>query len=339
MYDLFNEQLIAAEEFLKNNDDFLIVSHIHPDGDTISSSLAIAYILDKLKKSYEIVNQDTIPEKFDYLKMYSKIKKITDINRKYSNIITVDIADINRTGKVDRILSKETQVLNIDHHVTNEGFGKVNLIITSAASTTEVIYYLVKKMGIDLEKELAEYIYTGLLTDTGGFRYTNTTSNVMRIAAEMLDYDISPGYIAELVLETMTISFLEILKKALENIEFHCNNRVACTTLTYSDILNSTEDTEGIVNYTRNIEGVEVGVFIKEVYHNEYKVSLRAKNSIDVSLIAKKFGGGGHIKAAGFSYKGSLEILKEKLLFEIKQTKGWKELNELSGDKWSSTDK
>ncbi len=339
MIDSIKEQLISVEEFIKLNDDFLIVSHVHPDGDTISSSLAMGYILNHFGKSFEIVNQDPIPEKFNYLKMYSKIMRITDINKKYTNIITVDIADIDRAGKINGILNKDISILNIDHHFTNEGFGKVNLIMPSAASTTEVIYYLVNKMNITFDKELATYIYTGLLTDTGGFRYSNTTSNVMRIAAEMLDYDISPGYIAEITLEMMTKEFLEILKKALANIEFEGDNMIAWTILSYCDVLNSNEDTEGIVSYTRNIEGVEVGIFIKEICQNEFKVSLRGKSYIDVASIAKIFGGGGHIKAAGFSYKGSLEELKDKLLFEIKQTKGWKDLNELSRDRWDFTDK
>lgn len=324
MKDILNEQLIAVEEFIKENDNFLIVSHIHPDGDTISSSLAIAYLLTKLKKSFEIVNEDLIPEKFNYFKMYSRIKRITDINNKYSNIITVDIADLTRAGKIDDILSKDAKILNIDHHITNEGFGKVNLIITSAASTTEVIYYLIKKMDIDFEKEIAEYIYTGLLTDTGGFRYSNTTSNTMRIAAEMIDNGVLPGDIADIMLETMTKEFLETLKKTLKNIKFYNNDKIACTVLHYCDIESSVIDTEGIVNYVINVEGVEVGIFVKELELDEYKVSLRSKDSTDVSLIAKKFGGGGHIKAAGFLYKGSLETLKNILLSEIKKAKGWK---------------
>lgn len=324
----YEQQLIESEKYIKENDDFLIVSHVHPDGDTISSSLAMAYILKLLGKSFEIVNQDHVPDKYNFLSMFDKFKVISDIEKKYTNIITLDIADINRAGKINDLLCKKPRILNIDHHFTNDNFGDINIVMPSAAATTEVIYYLINKMGIEFDENLATYIYTGLLTDTGGFRYSNTTSNVMRIAAEMLDYKISPATIAEITLETMTKSFLEVLKKALDNLELVEGSQVAWTTLLYSDIENLDEDTEGIVSYTRNIEGVEVGIFFKETSPNEYKVSLRSKNHIDVGSIAKIFGGGGHIRAAGFSYSGLLDTIKSELLVEIKQTKGWKEFNE-----------
>lgn len=324
----YEQQLIDAEKYIKENDDFLIVSHVHPDGDTISSSLAIAYILNLLGKSYQLVNQDQIPVKYNFLDMCYKFKMVADIEKKYTNIITLDIAEINRAGKINDLLNKKIRILNIDHHFTNDNFGEINIVMPLAAATTEVIYYLINKMGIQFDKNLATYIYTGLLTDTGGFRYSNTNSNVMRIAAEMLDYDISPATIAEITLETITKNFLEILKKALSNMEIVEGYRIAWTTLSYSDLANLEEDTEGIVSYTRNIEGVEVGIFFSETSPNEYKVSLRSRNFIDVGSIAQVFGGGGHIRAAGFSYSGLLDSIKSELLVEIKQTKEWKEFNE-----------
>ncbi|MGD9677162.1 MAG: bifunctional oligoribonuclease/PAP phosphatase NrnA [Vulcanibacillus sp.] len=324
----YDQQLIEAGKFINENDDFLIVSHVHPDGDTISSSLAIAYILNIMGKSYQLINQDKIPDKYNFLDMSYKFEVISSIEKKYTNLITLDIAEINRAGNINELLNKKVRILNIDHHFTNDNFGEINIVMPSAAATTEVIYYLINKMGIQFDKNLATYIYTGLLTDTGGFRYSNTNSNVMRIAAEMLEYDISPASIAEITLETITKNYLEILKKALSNLEIVEGLSIAWTTLTYSDLANLEEETEGIVSYARNIEGVEVGIFFRETSPNEYKVSLRSRNFINVGTIAQVFGGGGHNRAAGFSYSGLLDSIKSELLAEIKKTKEWKEFNE-----------
>lgn len=323
-----NQDIESSVQFFKKNDDFLIVSHVQPDGDTISSSLAVAHILKYLGKAFTLVNQDVLPKKFNYLSMYNEINSVSEVNRTFDFIITVDVADQFRTGDIDHLLSNDTKILNIDHHPTNDFFGDFNLVIPTAAATAEVIFDLVKALDIPLQKELATCIYTGLLTDTGGFRYSNTTSKVMNIAAELLEYNVSPGDIAEAALEAITVNHITLLSKALEKLEVMEGGLISWSELVYEDLQDVVDhdDTEGIVNYTRNIDGVEVGAFFKEVEPETIKVSLRSKRWIDVGAIAKNFGGGGHARAAGFTYKGSLGSIKKELLTRIKESKGWSSL-------------
>lgn len=326
----YNQQLREAAQFIQKYDNFVVVSHVHPDGDTISSSLAMALILKSLGKSYRLINQDPIPGKFLFLPLANQIQASNMIEEKFSNVITLDVADSARTGDIEHLLSNDLNILNIDHHPTNDNFGNVNLILSSAAATAEIMYDLTKEMNISFDKEIATCIYTGLLTDTGGFRYSNTTSKVMRIATELLEFDISPGNIAEIALETITKNHIFILRHALEQLELAENDLISWTVLSYLDLsdIDNDDDTEGIVNYARNIEGVEVGILFKEYKPNEYKVSLRSKKYIDVGSIAKGFGGGGHARAAGFTYIGTLEAVQEDLITKIKKSEGWSQLEQ-----------
>ncbi len=320
-------QMNETINFLKENDDFLIVSHVHPDGDTISSSLAMAFILEGLGKSYTLVNQDEAPSNVKFLPMIENIQRIAKVNRRFKYVITVDVADRHRTGNIEPLLENEATLLNIDHHPTNDFFGDINLIVSTAAATAEIMFDIAKEIKLELHKNIATCIYTGLLTDTGGFRYSNTTPKVMRIAAELLEFHISPGEIAEIALETISLSHVALLKIALTRMEVVEDGFIAWTVLSHNDLVETkNEDTEGIVNYTRNIDGVEVGIFFKEVDRSEIKVSLRSKKMIDVAAIAKGFGGGGHARAAGITFHGSLEEIKKQLIIKIKESKGWNNL-------------
>ena len=325
------EQLDNAVNFINSKNNFLIVSHVQPDGDTISSSLAMAHLLEYLGKSFQLVNGDSLPNKFQFLPMFNQIKSINSItDKKFSNVITIDVADKFRAGDISPLLNEDVKILNIDHHPTNDNFGDVNLILSTAAATTEVIYDLIQQMKVPLDKELATCIYTGLLTDTGGFRYSNTTAKVMKIAAQLLEYEINPGDIAQISLETISIGHVNLLKKALQRIEILENGLLSWTVITLEDLDESlsNDDTEGIVSYTRNIEGVELGILFKQNRDNEIKVSLRSNKIIDVGAIAKSFGGGGHVRAAGFTYLGTIEKVKEELLAKIKALKGWSNLEQ-----------
>lgn len=326
----YHEQLKEAGQFIKGYDEFLLVSHVHPDGDTISSTLAMAHILQSLGKRYEIVDQDPIPDRFRYLPMVEQFHEPVQILKKFSKVITLDVADRKRMGEVENLFADDVEILNIDHHPTNDHFGKANLILPTAAATVEVIYDLMKDMGISLTDEIAACIYTGLLTDTGGFRYSNTSSKVMRIAAELLEYNISPSEIAEAALESISQNHILILKRAFENFNLVEKDRIAMTVLSYSDLQDiaaTSDDTEGVVNYMRNIEGVEVGIFFKEAKPEQFKVSLRSKKYIDVGSIAKEFGGGGHARASGFSYNGPLEHIRNEIIEKIKKSEGWIDLD------------
>lgn len=198
--DNYTKQLEEAASFIRENDDFLVISHLHPDGDATGSSLAVAHLLHNLGKRYIVANEGSVPKRFSFLTGYEQLINFAEEEptSKFSTIIAVDIADFERFGGAIPFLAEERKILNIDHHPTNTLFGLVNIIRSTAASTTEILYDLIQhSFSEQLDTKIAEALYTGLLTDTGGFRYSNTTESVLQMAATLLKYGIKPSEIAE----------------------------------------------------------------------------------------------------------------------------------------------
>ena len=321
MLNIDSYALEAFKKFIHERDDFLIISHVNPDGDAVSSSLAMAYILESAGKEYTITCQDVYPKRFVYLNKYDELKRVSELNRKYNNIIAVDTADLKRMGTAFDLIAEDRMIVNIDHHLVADCFGDINIVISSAASTTEVIYHLAKALDIKYSKELAEYIYTGILTDTGGFRYANTSNTTLAIAAELVSYGISPGEMADHALERVSLAYLDVLKLVLNNAEYYDNNKIIGSVIDYRNLEKLEDETDGLVNLLRNINDVEISFLIKEDKPNHFRISLRSTNQVDVSIVASKFDGGGHFSAAGFSYVGDLQELKSKIVEEILMVK------------------
>lgn len=324
----YQETLQAVKEYILGHDDFLVISHLSPDGDAVGSSLAMANLLKNLNKRYTVVNEGSCPRKFSYLHLFDEIIDLSQqsIQRSFKHIISVDVADMSRFGNAHHLFAENAYIVNIDHHPTNTLFGQLNLIRSDAASTTEILFDLIDQhFSHALDTHVAESLYTGLLTDTGGFRYANTNQAVLEKAAKLLSYDLKPAKIAERALETMTASFLELLKLSLNTLSFAFDGKVAILSISLADLEKAganREDVDGLVAYPRNIEGVEVGILLKEWSADEVKVSLRSKELVDVSGIAQKNGGGGHVRAAGFTYHGDLNQAKKHILRELAQVLG-----------------
>lgn len=308
----YREQLAAAGRFLREHDDYLVVSHVTPDGDAVSSTLAVGLMLRQLNKRYVMINEGSSPRKFNYLSGFEAIVDYSAAapERTFQHVVSVDCADFKRVGAVGKLFAEQAALLNIDHHPTNDAFGSSNLLRFDAAATAEILYDLVCELKLDWTKELSDCIYTGLLTDTGGFRYANTTPKVLGIASEMLRYGVNGNELADHLLEKLSFSHVALLKTALSSLAFTDDRRIAWVSVALSDIAEahaSNEDLEGLVNYPRNIEGVEVGLLFKQVEGDRYKVSMRSAGKADVSQIAKAFGGGGHVRAAGCTIDGALK--------------------------------
>jgi phosphoesterase RecJ-like protein len=319
----YRQQLQEAARFIRESDDFLVVSHLSPDGDAISSTSAIGLILQSFGKTYTLINEGRTPDKFRSLLAgqpiidYSKEAPA----RTFTHVIAVDCADISRIGEVRRLFAEEVQLLNIDHHSTNDGYGTTNLLKPDAAATVEVIYELVETLQIPWTKPLATCIYAGLLTDTGGFRYSSTTPAVMAIAERMLREGAEGAQLAEQLLEKMTYSQVMLLKEALSTLSFTEDRKAAWVYVTaemLKTIGASDEDTEGLVNIPRNVDGVEVGLMFKQKEDQTVKVSLRSGGQVNVAQLAKSFGGGGHIRAAGCTVQGTLEEVIQKVVEAVK---------------------
>lgn len=320
----YERQLEQAKSFLAGNDRFLVVSHINPDGDAASSTLAVGCMLKRLGKTFVMINEGNIPAKFQMLPGSGRVLDFSRLKTgtppAFDCVVSVDCADFARIGEVSSWFAPGIPLLNIDHHPTNDGFGTVNVLKPDAAATAEILYDLAQTLGIGWDRPLAECIYTGLLTDTGGFRYSNTTPKVMRIAAEMLAYGVNGNELADRLLERMTYSQVAILRKALATLSFTADKRIAWLNVSLDDIRETgatNEDMDDLVNYPRNIEGVEVGLLFKQVDAAKFKISLRSAGKVDVSRIARSFGGGGHARASGCSVAGNLAEAVEKIVKEV----------------------
>jgi bifunctional oligoribonuclease and PAP phosphatase NrnA len=315
-------QIAAANRFLREHDHYLVVSHVNPDGDAASSTYAVGLVLRKLGKSYTLVNEGAIPDKFHGISSEQNVKswKNGELSDAYTYVICVDCADYSRVGEVQDGIAPEAHILNIDHHATNDRYGEINVVREDAASTTEVLFDLIEQMGLEMDLPLAQCLYTGLLTDTGGFRYANTSPRVLQIASRLIGIGVNGSLLAERYLEKITLSHIELLKRSLSTLKLHANGKIALLYVTTDDIAASNasdEDLEGLVNYPRNIDGVEVGLLFKQRAHDTVKVSFRSAGQVDVSLVARSFGGGGHKRASGCTIQGSIEEAIQQVVAEI----------------------
>lgn len=314
--------LQEAADFIQERDDFLLLTHVNPDGDAYGSTLGMAHLLQAMGKRFTIANEDPVVDKFYFLPMSEKIQLSSEFARSFSHVIVLDCGDIRRLGESAALLSDDAEILNIDHHKTNDLFGKANLVDLEAAATSQIVFHLAKHLQIDLDTDGAICLYTGILTDTGGFRYSNTTVEVHQIAAVLLDAGINPFEISDRVLETLTWNQVQLTREALGSLQRDESGKVAWLSVTRS-LLNrlgaSDEDAEGLVSYARNVQGVEVGILFREKEDGSIKVSLRSKYRVDVGEIALFFGGGGHARAAGCTMQGPAEQVQQQVLAKVRE--------------------
>lgn len=311
-------QEIKEKVFEASN--ILILTHENPDGDAIGSSLGFMHALKKIGKQVTVVIP-TINNMFGFLPGYDEIKSdISDVSE-FDLCVALDSSDIDRLHSCKPYFEQIKNTIVIDHHITNQNFGDVNYVNAIASSTCQNLIVVLAAMEIAISKEMAECIYTGILTDTGGFRY-NTQSETFEFAAMLLETGIDISKIYRLVFDMTTENRTRLLARALERLELLEDGKVSFTYITSKDeeeLQNQDGDHEGIVNYGRNIDGVEVSIFLREKDNSNFKISLRANEYVDVSQIASKFAGGGHLRAAGFELSGDIEQIKQTVVEEIKK--------------------
>ncbi|MHA6529212.1 DHH family phosphoesterase [Paenibacillus sp. BAC0078] len=320
----YEQSLQQTRKFLLEHDDYLVVSHVQPDGDAVSSTLAVGWLLSCLGKKYTMLNEGPIPQRMRYLWHADEIVNLAegDLPRQYRHVICVDCADFQRVGLTQRFFASDALILNIDHHPTNNGYGYATLIKPDAAATAEILFDLLKTFEVEWDIDIATAIYTGLLTDTGGFRYTNTSPKVMAAVSELLALGVNGPELAETLLEELTLGQVKVLNRALSTLQLSPEGDVAWVSVTPQDMLDcdaANEDLEGIVNYPRNIRGVEVGMLFKVINERAVKVSLRSAGRVDVAALAQVFGGGGHTRAAGARIDATLEEAIPLVLQEVRR--------------------
>ena len=309
-------------EEIKKADKIVILTHEMPDGDAMGSSLAMMYALKSLGKNADVI----IPKYstcFDFMPGISELKKETDIE-KYDLAISLDCADIKILKGYERYFENAKVKIVIDHHSSNKMYGDINFVNPVAPAVCEVLVGMFDYFGIEITKEIGTCIITGIITDTGGFNY-NVTPETFDFAAMLLRKGIKLSDVYQKALKTKTKANFELTRLANERLEFLENGKVTFTYITLEDeerVNAKTGDHEGIVTNGRDIEGVEVSIFLHEAEkENErgFKISLRSNEYVNVSDVCLMFGGGGHIRAAGAFSTGTPEQIKEKVVAEIRK--------------------
>lgn len=314
-------------EFIKGSNDFVVTSHISPDGDNIGSTLGIYYSLKTLGKNVYYVLDDIAPNNISFLVENINILKSSEFNVSDYNIIALDCGDKRRICLDENIVNNANKLICIDHHASNDYYGDFNYIDIDASSTCELVYNLLLRYE-ELENtklidvNIATSLYTGLVTDTGNFMYSSTHPSSFDMAKNLLLRGAKKDTIIQNVFQSNPYNYYKLLGEALNTLDI-VDNKVASISVTKEMLKNNTisfNDVDGITTYTRDIEGVEVGILLKEKKENEVKISLRSKNYVDVSKIAQIFNGGGHVRAAGCTIFDSVVNAKKKVLEEVLKT-------------------
>jgi len=300
-------------EKIVDSKNILLISHINPDGDALGSSLSLYPILKKMNKKVTVFNvTKPLPQYLDFLPNFNKIT-----NKLPKNIdltISFDCGSFDRLGLEEKI----SFLINIDHHISNTNYGDINLIEADAASTSQVIYNLLKANNIEIDKDSATCLYTALVTDTGSFQYESVNSKVFEMAADLVSIGVKPDFISKMLFQRDRLSRLRLLAKAYDTIELCCEGKVAFVEVT-KEMMEITgaikDDTDTIVNSVRAIASVEIACMLRED-DDGIKISLRSKNYADVSKVAVKYGGGGHIRAAGATIKDEFDFKKVKKMLK-----------------------
>jgi len=290
---------------LDNAVSFLILPHVSADGDAVGSSLALYYFLTAYGKKARVVMDEPVPDKYAFLDE-EKVLEVFSAEGEYEAdaCFALDTGDIKRLGNRQAIFNCRC-TWNIDHHKTNTEFAEYNFVDITAASTGEIIYSIFTEFKIEIDKQTAQSLFTAISTDTGGLRYSNTTAGSMRICADLLEKDIDVSDISHRVFDMTPYRKLLLMAVAIENLRLHFGGKLALITLKkedYTFLMGKDEYFDGIVNIANNTEGVMAGILMRETTSGEIKVNMRSSSDdIDVALFANSNGGGGHVRAAGFT--------------------------------------
>lgn len=305
-------------EEIKKAKKIVILTHENPDGDAIGSSLGMYIALRKMGKEPDIIIPE-LPRAYNFLPEIENVKKEGQ-KEPYDLAIALDCATIKMLNGWANYFEDAKVKVTIDHHGTNTMYGDYNYVNPDAPACAQTLISIIQYFGVEIDKKIGTCLLTGIITDTGGFQYQSTTPETFEFAAELLQTGVNVSDVYKRVMNTMTKANFELRKRAIERMEFFKEGKIAFTYVTKEDIEEANAeagDFEGIVEEGRNIEGVEVSIFLRETQKG-FKVSLRSNDYVNVSDVCLLFGGGGHIHAAGCTIAQSLEQVKEKIVNEVK---------------------
>ena len=324
--------LSQVVELIEKKDRFAITSHVRPDGDGLGSSLGLFWLLKSLNKDVEVIMRDPAPHSYLQLPGAGTIRVGPGIGEQFDAVFVIECSDLERPGLEDL---DQQFVVNIDHHSTTELFGSINWIDSTAAACGEMVYNLCKATGVRVTKEIAECVYTALLTDTGSFHYSNTTERTFKIASELVRTGVRPAKTAEAIFGSYQWPKIELLSQVLSTAKRDDTGHVAWmwqTQAMQEQTQAAEEDADGFVNYPLAVGEVEATALFKETAPGVYRTSLRSKGDVNVARIAEQFGGGGHRNAAGCTLKGTSSEIEQKVVpllqDAVKRSNGLTDLTE-----------
>jgi phosphoesterase RecJ-like protein len=327
------DNLEEAATAIKRHDNFVLTTHINPDGDALGSLMGLGLALLNAGKNAVMIMPHPVSVAFQFMPGSRHIQKTVDLLARFDVGITLDCTDITRAGEeAQEVLQRAGKLLNIDHHISNQYFGDLNVVDPQAAATGEIIYDLLLKAKMPITSEIATNLYTAIITDTGSFQHQNTTAKCLRTAALLLDCGAAHRVVQQHLYEQRSLESLRLLARGLESLSLNKEGTVAWMTISRDSLYSSgatVDDSEGLIDYVKSLKGVEVGIVFKEVNPSEIKVSFRSNNYLDVNRLAAHFGGGGHERAAGCTINGELGDIEqivirktEEQLFAMNENSG-----------------
>jgi phosphoesterase RecJ-like protein len=321
-----NSKFEQIAEAIRENQRFAVLSHVRPDGDALGSQLALGLSLRTLGKDVRIWNEDGMLEKYSFLPSSELLTKPPADPQDVDVIFALDTAIQNRLGTALPAVKSSKLCINIDHHPSNPHYGDLVYIDPKAPATGEILFELMSSQNLPIDPSIATNLYVAISTDTGSFQYPNTTARTFEIAAELVRAGVDVGRVSQATYENYPRRRVELLRDLLGTMRFAANDRVASFSLTLEcakklGVL--PEDNEGLIDHLRAIRGVIVAVFFEELPEGKVRVSMRSKTEkVNVCAICEKFGGGGHVLAAGARIRGSLTEVETKVLEEVRNVVG-----------------
>jgi len=319
--------LQRIQSIVQKGKKFLLTTHVNADGDGIGSEVALACHLRDLGKDALIFNHSATPENIEFLDRRGDIQifdpqKHGDLVREMDAVFILDISDWERLRDLGKLLRQiEVTKICIDHHPLEEKFGEIDVILTEASSTGEIMYDLLKKSGANLQGKMIEALYTAILTDTGAFRFSNTNPRAHEVCADLIARGVKPHHIYQEVYERQSANKLRLLGEILSNLNFTKDGRLVWFTVTQATMKSTgtqPRDTEGFADFPRSIDGVDLCLMFLETENGKVKISFRSKGKIVINGLANRFGGGGHPYASGALVEGKMQQIVQEVVSEAK---------------------
>lgn len=310
-------------DLIKSAENIAIFTHINCDGDAVGSSFALKKVLDEFGKKTTVFIDKKIPERLKFMPELYDAEYLTAYEDKnFDLFVALDCGDLTRLGEYATVFEKAENTILIDHHKSNGGFAKENFVIPEASATGEVLFDIINEANFLISKETASLLYGAIASDTGSFQYSNTSEKTHLIASKLIGLGADSVYVSKKLFDTLMVSEIKIKGYAMSNFNLFAEGKI-CTVGISKETMNELgciyEDVEGLSGFPRSVDGVEVGLLIKEYSDGVFKISIRTNSYVDATQLASKFGGGGHIRASGCTIEGTLEEVTQKIVNSAKE--------------------